>query len=184
MFEAHQFAQINAKLDQILQENKTIMLDISALQSAVANETTVENSAMTLLLGIANELKAISANSTDAATQSAINTLVTQMTNSQTNLAASVATNTVTAGSILVITPVSIPPASVNTAYGPVNISASGGVAPITFAATGLPAGMTLTPAGVLSGSVAAAGTFTIVVTATDANGIVSAPLSLTLTVS
>lgn len=49
--------------------------------------------------------------------------------------------------------------------------TASGGNAPITFSATGLPSGMTMSTAGALSGSPTAAGTSTVTVTATDAVG-------------
>jgi hypothetical protein len=54
-------------------------------------------------------------------------------------------------------------------------ITGNGGVAPYTFAVTGgaLPGGMTLSAAGVLTGTPTAAGTFTFTVRATDANGCV-----------
>lgn len=50
--------------------------------------------------------------------------------------------------------------------------SGSGGAAPYTFTETGaLPAGVTLSPAGVLSGTPQTIGTFPITVTATDSSG-------------
>ncbi|WP_172890760.1 putative Ig domain-containing protein [Actinoplanes derwentensis] len=51
-----------------------------------------------------------------------------------------------------------------------VSLAATGGVAPHTWSATGLPAGLTLDPAtGVVAGTPAAAATSTVTVTATDA---------------
>ncbi len=52
-------------------------------------------------------------------------------------------------------------------------ITGSGGTAPYTFAVTGgvLPAGLTLTPAGVLAGTPTTAGTSTVTITGRDANG-------------
>jgi hypothetical protein len=52
-------------------------------------------------------------------------------------------------------------------------LTASGGTGPYTFTVTAgtLPTGLTLTPAGVLSGTLTAAGTFTFTVRATDAAG-------------
>jgi hypothetical protein len=53
-----------------------------------------------------------------------------------------------------------------------VTLQVSGGKAPFTFSTTGTPApGLTLTPQGVLQGTLSQAGTFTFGVTATDANG-------------
>jgi type VI secretion system secreted protein VgrG len=52
-------------------------------------------------------------------------------------------------------------------------LTASGGTAPFTFTVSAgtLPTGLTLTPAGVLSGTLSAAGTFTFTVRAVSANG-------------
>jgi hypothetical protein len=50
-------------------------------------------------------------------------------------------------------------------------LAASGGSGIYTFTATGLPAGLTLVPAGTLSGTPTTAGSFTINVTATDSQG-------------
>ena len=65
-------------------------------------------------------------------------------------------------------------PGSQNTALnGAVNlqIAASGGTAPLTFTATGLPAGLSISSAGRITGTVTAAGTSTVTVTAKDAAG-------------
>ena len=61
-----------------------------------------------------------------------------------------------------------LPKATQNLAYN-FTFSTSEGTAPVTYTATGVPAGMALSPAGVLSGTPTATGTFSIVVTATDA---------------
>jgi len=89
---------LNDKVDQLIKGEKNIMLDISALQTAVANETTVEQSAITLISGFSQQLKdalaaaqAAGNNSVDPAT---IQGIVDTMTQSQTALAAAVAANT------------------------------------------------------------------------------------------
>ena len=66
--------------------------------------------------------------------------------------------------------PATLPHAQVGVAYGPISIgTVSGGVSPYTFAATsGLPAGMSLSSAGVLSGTPTTAGQASISVTITD----------------
>ena len=63
-------------------------------------------------------------------------------------------------------------PGSQNTVLnGAVNlqIAASGGTAPLTFTATGLPAGLSISSAGRITGTVTVAGTSTVTVTAKDA---------------
>jgi hypothetical protein len=72
----------------------------------------------------------------------------------------------------ITVTPASLPNGQVNAAYSQ-QLSASGGDAPTTFAVTsgGLPPGLTLTSAGLLSGTPTASGTTDFTVTATDAHG-------------
>ena len=60
---------------------------------------------------------------------------------------------------------------TVGTAITPVTLTASGGTSPYTWAASGLPAGLTLSAAGVLAGTPTAGGTSTVTVTATDSTG-------------
>ncbi|BBH45774.1 putative Ig domain-containing protein [Pseudomonas sp. KU43P] len=78
---------------------------------------------------------------------------------------------TVTAPTI-VLTPTSIPGATVASAYS-ATLVASGGIAPYTYSLSAgtLPAGITLSAAGVLSGTPTAAGSFNFTVTATDNTG-------------
>ncbi len=67
------------------------------------------------------------------------------------------------------VSPATVPNGTVAAAYSQ-TITASGGTAPYAFAVTAgtLPAGLTLSPGGVLSGTPTAGGTFNFTVTATD----------------
>jgi Putative Ig domain/PKD domain len=68
----------------------------------------------------------------------------------------------------LAITPLSLPAGVVGTAYAATAVNASGGTAPYSFTATGLPAGLSISAAGVITGTPSAAGTSTAVITVTD----------------
>jgi outer membrane autotransporter protein len=86
------------------------------------------------------------------------------------------------------VSPGSLPNGTVAAAYSQ-NITASGGVAPYNFAITAgaLPAGLTLSSGGVLSGTPTAGGTFNFTVTATDSSpfpGPFSGSQAYTLTVN
>lgn len=69
------------------------------------------------------------------------------------------------------VSPASLPGGTVAAAYSQ-TVTASGGVAPYSFAVTagGLPAGLTLSPGGLLSGTPTAGGTFNFTITATDSS--------------
>ncbi len=69
------------------------------------------------------------------------------------------------------VNPATVPNGTVAVAYSQ-TITASGGVAPYNFAVTAsaLPAGLTLSPGGVLSGTPTAGGSFNFTVTATDSS--------------
>ncbi len=69
------------------------------------------------------------------------------------------------------LTPASLPNPSVGTAYSQ-TVTANGGTAPYTFSTTPgtLPAGLSLSSAGVLSGTPTAAGTVSFTITATDSS--------------
>ncbi|WP_027678726.1 putative Ig domain-containing protein [Ralstonia sp. UNC404CL21Col] len=87
------------------------------------------------------------------------------------------------------VSPATLPGGTIGTAYSQA-ITASGGTAPYTYAVTAgaLPAGMTMTSSGTLSGTPTAGGTFNFTVTSTDHSTGTGAPYSgsraYTLTVS
>lgn len=87
----------------------------------------------------------------------------------------------ITISNLAIVTTSPLPSGTVNTLYGPVQFTASGGTTPYTWAvATGstLPSGLTLTSAGVLSGSLATgAATSTFNITLTDSG---TPPASIT----
>jgi large repetitive protein len=72
----------------------------------------------------------------------------------------------------LVVTPTTLPEPVAGEPYSQL-LTASGGVAPYTFAVTGgsLPTGLSLSASGLLSGTATQVGTFNFNVTITDANG-------------
>jgi hypothetical protein len=85
---------------------------------------------------------------------------------------------------VITVNPTSVPAAVQYVAYSTVQFTQAGGVGAVTFStASSLPAGMSLSPAGVLSGTATQAGSFSITVTATDGNGCTgSAAVSLSVT--
>ncbi|MFD1295586.1 putative Ig domain-containing protein [Lysobacter gummosus] len=72
----------------------------------------------------------------------------------------------------IVIAPPTLPGAQIAASYSEA-VSASGGIAPYAYTITGgaLPAGVSLSSAGTISGTPTAGGTFNFTVTATDAHG-------------
>jgi VCBS repeat-containing protein len=72
---------------------------------------------------------------------------------------------------LITIAPTSLPSAAAGVVYPAVSFSQTGGVAPVTWAATALPPGMSFSTGGVLTGTPTGVGVFNITVTATDANG-------------
>lgn len=66
------------------------------------------------------------------------------------------------------VTTASLPNATSGAAYGPITLAAQGGSGTLNWSATGLPNGLSLSAAGVLSGTPAAAGTSSVNITATD----------------
>lgn len=84
--------------------------------------------------------------------------------------------------SLVTISTASLPTETANAPYS-VPLAASGGTSPYTWVATGLPSGMTVSAAGVITGASASAGSFTVNATVTDSNG-VTASKALSLTVA
>jgi pyridoxine 5'-phosphate synthase PdxJ len=89
-----QLDRIEAKVDAITKELKTMSANISAnlqaLETQIAQNVSVEASAVQLIQGIATELQNALNNSDDAA----LPALVQQLNSSATSLAAAVAANT------------------------------------------------------------------------------------------
>ncbi len=89
-----------------------------------------------------------------------------------TTLAQNTATKTLTltVASALTVTTSSLPASVVGDAYS-ATLTAAGGTAPYTWTETGaLPAGLTFTTGGVLSGTPTASGSFSITFTVTDSS--------------
>lgn len=84
---------------------------------------------------------------------------------------------------VSVSSPASLANGQVGTAYSSVAFAATGGLAPYTFTASGLPPGMSLSTAGVLTGTPTSTGDYAIGVTAADSAG-GSATRSYTLTIA
>ena len=91
-------------------------------------------------------------------------------------LGSSTASNTATVAvpAVLVISPVVVPAGAVNALYT-ATVAATGGVAPYTWSATGLPLGLTMSTAGVISGTpsplavpVGVSATFPVTITVQD----------------
>lgn len=59
----------------------------------------------------------------------------------------------------------------VGLSYSPVSLAAKGGVAPYTWSSTAVPAGLVLSPAGVLSGNPTVTGTYSLTLTVSDSAG-------------
>lgn len=78
----------------------------------------------------------------------------------------------------LALAPTTLPDGTRTVAYPSTSLTASGGTAPYTYAVTAgaLPGGLTLTSAGVLSGTPTATGPFNFTVTATDSSTGTGAP--------
>ncbi|MDQ2777655.1 MAG: putative Ig domain-containing protein, partial [Acidobacteriota bacterium] len=75
-----------------------------------------------------------------------------------------------------------LPPGTLNTAYSQITFTGTGGTPPFQWTSSALPAGLTLTTAGLLSGTPSSAGTSNISITLTDAAG-ATASASYSLTV-
>jgi len=81
----------------------------------------------------------------------------------------------------LSITTSSLPGGTLNSVYTPDSIKATGGYAPYSFGATGLPAGMNLSGGGSLTGTPTAAGIFSVTITVTDSETPTAATANVTL---
>jgi sugar lactone lactonase YvrE len=95
------------------------------------------------------------------------------------NLAGNQSYSLAVSAATITITPSSLPAAQVNLAYNQI-LSAAGGTAPYSFKVTAgsLPAGLTLSGAGVLSGTPTVSGSFQFTVAGTDSSTGSGAPFS------
>ena len=108
-------------------------------------------------------------------TTAATVTFTVKATDSEVPAVAATQSYTVTVEPTLAITTTSLPAANIGVSYT-ASLVATGGVSPYTWAVTtgNLPAGLTLSSAGVISGTPTAAGSSTFTVTVTDsANNVV-----------
>jgi hypothetical protein len=87
----------------------------------------------------------------------------------------------------------SLPAGTRGIAYSPLQLTATGGGQPYTWTASGLPAGMSVSSAGVLRGTPTVAGTFSVVLNVTDGAGktgtatrslVINNPSTTTFTIS
>lgn len=84
----------NRKLDTIMTTQSDIAAALAQVQTAVAAETTVNQSAVTLIQGLAAQIAALAAGTTDTTTAAALNALATQLGTDTTNLVTAVTANT------------------------------------------------------------------------------------------
>jgi uncharacterized protein (TIGR03437 family) len=97
----------------------------------------------------------------------------------------STAAVTMTIYNALTITTTGLPAGTKGQAYGPVTVAASGGSGSYTWSASGLPAGLTISSAGQISGTPTATGTSSsVVVTATDSTAGATASTTFSITVT
>jgi large repetitive protein len=80
-------------------------------------------------------------------------------------------------------TPATPPVGAKGESYAGLTLAASGGETPYTFTATGLPAGLTLSSGGVLSGQPTASGSFQVSFTGTDAHGFTGTSSTYTIVI-
>ena len=83
--------------------------------------------------------------------------------------AMSAAVNTPVALSVLGFTTAGLPDGRISTAYS-ASFAAAGGLAPYSFSATGVPAGLTLATNGTLNGTPTTPGSYSLRITVTDSN--------------
>jgi predicted phage tail protein len=89
----------------------------------------------------------------------------------------SASTATVAVPAVLAISTATLPAGAVNAAYPATTVASTGGIAPYTWSATSLPAGLTMSATGVISGTPTPAAvlagtstTYTVVATITDSS--------------
>ncbi|MDD2539719.1 MAG: putative Ig domain-containing protein [Desulfuromonadaceae bacterium] len=131
----------------------------------------------------------ISGTPTTAATATNFTVMVTDSATSAGTATKVLSITVIASGTPLSITTTSpLAAGMVGTAYGPVILAANGGTGPYTWTVTSgsaLPTGLTLSTAGVISGTPSASGTTVVNITVTDANaGMVTKALSISVAVT
>ncbi|MES2671912.1 MAG: autotransporter domain-containing protein [Pseudomonadota bacterium] len=175
--------------------NGAALICFAASQFSVGGTATGHNGPVTLQLAATNPVSSQQVVVAQAATTFVFPTLLPQGANwnvsvlsapagqlcsvtpaSGAAIAANVTNVALTCTTVAVtVNPATLPNGAFNTAYSQTlsATSANGGIAPYTFSVTAgaLPAGLTLSSAGVLSGTPTAAGSFNFTVQATSTNG-------------
>ena len=105
----------------------------------------------------------ISGTPTSASTQ----TPTLQVTDSAAATASGNFGITISCPALTITTGATLPPATQSVAYS-FQMASSGGIAPVTWGASGLPTGLTISSTGVITGTPTVNGTFTVTITATD----------------
>jgi hypothetical protein len=100
-------------------------------------------------------------------TQQGSFTITLQATDANGAVGTRTFTITVAPGSLRITTSSQLPAAMLGSAYT-VQMAATGGTPPYTWSATGLPAGLSISSAGLIGGTILAAGSLSFVVTVTD----------------
>jgi uncharacterized protein (TIGR03437 family) len=95
-------------------------------------------------------------------------TVTATVTDTSDSLSASFVFPSITVFPALSITTTLLPNGTVNQAYGPVTMAATGGSGKYSWSVSGAPAAVSMTTAGVLSGTPTAAGSFSIAAKVTD----------------
>src|SRR5208282_5131010 len=91
-------------------------------------------------------------------------------TDSSSNTATKTYSLTIGALPLAITGPASLPAGELNVVYAATTFSASGGSGGYTWSSKGLPAGLSMSPGGVLSGAPTAAGVFAVTVTVLDSS--------------
>lgn len=86
--------RIEAKLDLLLKNQGVVMFDLTALQTAVTNDTTVDGSVETLLTQLTAQISTLIANSGNTVDPVALQAIVTQINANAATLSAAVVANT------------------------------------------------------------------------------------------
>ncbi len=105
------------------------------------------------------------------------------VTDTMTNVAAS-HTYQVTVALALSVAITSLPNGTAGLPWGPVTMAATGGSGNYSWTVSGAPTGLTMTTAGVLSGTPSVSGTFNVILTVTDTASSVSASRTFSVTVA